>query len=428
MKRFTEASLCHIYLVLEQSKCLTSPGIERTVPREAKANRGQWATEPQLVQAQSGSSAEKPDDLSRAVYGILGIPLDVIEIGALLERIDMAVAGQAPFLLSTPNVNFLMMGRADPEFRESLLLSDLCPVDGMPLVWIARLLGVPVRGRLSGSDIFDALRARRDRDQKLKVFLFGGSGSVADSVAKSINAQPGGLLCVGALNPGFGSVAELSSAAMLNEINTTAADLLTVFLSARKAQGWLLQNHHRIRAPFRAQFGATINVQAGVVKRAPLMVQRLGFEWLWRVKEEPYLWRRYLKDGLSLLHMCATRVVPLSMGRIWQSLVGRDQRQTLKITQSTHMTSLTLTVSGAAIERHIDAAITCFRAALAAQTMIVIDLSQTSAIDQRFFGLLLMLRKQLAQRGDRLTFSGTTSRTRKLFRMNGFEFLLDPTR
>ena len=397
------------------------------MPREAQANRGQWATEPQFGQAQSCSSAEKPDDLSRAVYGILGIPLDVIEIGGLLERIDLAVADQAPFLLSTPNVNFLMMGRADPEFRESLLLSDLCPVDGMPLVWIARLLGVPVRCRLSGSDIFDALRARRDRDQKLKVFLFGGSGGVADRVAKSINTQPGGLLCVGALNPGFGSVAELSSAVTLNEINTTCADLLTVFLSARKAQGWLLQNHHRIRAPFRAQFGATINVQAGVVKRAPLMVQRMGFEWLWRVKEEPYLWRRYLKDGLSLLHVCATQVLPLSAGRAWGSLTGRNLREGLTITSgAAHEPILSLKLAGAATERHIDAAIMCFRNALAAQKTIVIDLSHTTAVDQRFLGLLLMLRKQLVQRGDRLMFSGATRRTQKLFRMNGFEFLLDP--
>lgn len=408
-------------------RCFILPRIKPIVPREAQAHRELWATEPEVVPTQTGSLTEGRDDLSRAVYGILGIPLDVIEMGALLERIDMAVADQAPFLLSTPNVNFLMMGRADPEFRELLLLSDLCPVDGMPLVWIARLLGVPVRGRLSGADIFDALRARPDRDQKLKVFLFGGSGSVADSVAKSINAQPGGLRCVGALNPGFGSVTELSSAATLNEINTTCADLLTVFLSARKAQGWLLQNHHRIRAPFRAQFGATINVQAGVVKRAPLMVQRIGFEWLWRVKEEPYLWRRYFKDGLSLLHVCATQVLPLSIGRVWRSLTGHDLREGLRITQgSASETSLTLMLSGAATERHIGAAIMCFRNALATQKAIVIDLSQTSAIDQRFLGLLLMLRKQLVQRGDRLTFSGATRRTRMLFRMNGFEFLLDP--
>ena len=120
-------------------------------------------------------------------------------------------------------------------------------------------------------------------------------------------------------------------------------------------------------------------------------------------------------------------MLPLSIGRVCRSLSGRDQREGLTITRgAAHEPILSLKLAGAATERHIDAAIMCFRNALAAQKAIVIDLSQTSAIDQRFFGLLLMLRKQLVQRGDRLTFSGATLRTRKLFRINGFEFLLDP--
>src|ERR1700738_693278 len=137
------------------------------------------------------------DDLSRNVFGVLGIPLDALELEALLERIDTAVRFRTPYLLSTPNVNFLMTSRSDEEFRESLLRSDLCPVDGMPLVWIARLLGVPIQRRLSGSDIFDALRSRHYVGHKLKVFLFGGSDGIADSVSESLNAEAGGMACGG---------------------------------------------------------------------------------------------------------------------------------------------------------------------------------------------------------------------------------------
>src|SRR5258705_11874692 len=84
--------------------------------------------------------------------------------------------------LSTPNVNFLMMSRSDEEFRESLLMSDFCPVDGMPLVWIARLLGIPIRERGSGSDIFDALRSREALNRRLSVFLFVGADGVAENL------------------------------------------------------------------------------------------------------------------------------------------------------------------------------------------------------------------------------------------------------
>jgi len=203
------------------------------------------------------------DDLSREVFGVLGMPLDALDLPAVLRRIDSAVDARAPFWLSTPNVNFLMMSRSDDEFRESLLMSDFCPVDGMPLVWIARLLGIPIRERVSGSDIFDALRSREVHDRRLSVFLFGGAEGVAENLRHTLNVEEGGLACVGMLNPGFGSISEMSSSPILQSINSSEAALLAVFLSAKKAQGWLLRNHDRLEVPFRAQL-----VQPSIGRRA----------------------------------------------------------------------------------------------------------------------------------------------------------------
>jgi N-acetylglucosaminyldiphosphoundecaprenol N-acetyl-beta-D-mannosaminyltransferase len=98
-----------------------------------------------------------PDDLSRETYCILGIPIDAIEMPAVLRTIDAAAESGKPFVLSTPNLNFLVTSQTDPEFRESVLLSDLCSPDGMPIIWIARLLGIPIKRRVAGSDIFPAL-------------------------------------------------------------------------------------------------------------------------------------------------------------------------------------------------------------------------------------------------------------------------------
>src|SRR5437588_5357681 len=165
------------------------------------------------------------DDLSRKVFGVLGLPLDVLGLADLLQRIDDVVGARTPFLLSTPNVNFLMMSRCEPGFRESLLMSDLCPVDGMPLVWIARLLGIPLRERLSGSDIFQALKSRTVA-RKLTAFFFGGSDGVASTVSKKLNQEAGGMKCVGVLNPGFRSVDDMSSDAVMQSINSSNADLL----------------------------------------------------------------------------------------------------------------------------------------------------------------------------------------------------------
>ena len=364
----------------------------------------------------------RPDDLSREVFGLLGIPLDAVDLETVLRCIDASVDARAPFWLSTPNVNFLMMSRSEEAFRESLLMSDCCPADGMPLVWIARLLGVPIPKRVSGSDIFQALRLRAAPKRRLNVFLFGGAEGVAEKVCHTLNHEVGGLACVGVLNPGFGSTAEMSSGPMLKGINSSGADLLTVFLSARKAQAWLLRNYDHLEVPFRAQFGATINLQAGSVKRAPMWIQKLGFEWLWRIKEEPYLWRRYWNDGVGLLSVMVTCVLPLFGRNLFGRFTGPPG--VLTIDSSENSQSSLIKLSGAATSCHIAAAITCFRGALEANKAIVIDLSKISRIDPRFFGLLLMLRKRAIRQGVGLEFTNATAGLRKAFRLNGFEFLL----
>jgi N-acetylglucosaminyldiphosphoundecaprenol N-acetyl-beta-D-mannosaminyltransferase len=366
------------------------------------------------------------DGLSREVYGVLGMPIDALDRGEVVNRVTSAANAGRSLLLSTPNVNFLVVSQRDLVFRESLLRSDLCSADGMPIVWLARLLGVPIPERVSGSDIFDVLRSSGSSDKPFKVFLFGGSDGVAATVSAMLNAQATGMQCVGWLNPGFGAVEEMSSSKIIQAINESGADLLAVFLSATKAQSWLLRNHASLNIPVRAQLGATINYQAGAVQRAPVILQRLGFEWLWRIKEEPYLWRRYLWDGLALSLMITTRVLPITLNRCWHRLLLRSRKEELLV-RRVHRETILIRLIGYATAMNVAPAILAFRNALADKRDITIDLSETRLIDSRFFGLLLMLRKEAEQNGIELKLTAISSAIRRSFRLNGFEFLLDPS-
>src|SRR5207249_9925712 len=156
-------------------------------------------------------------------------------------------------------------GRRDMDLRESLLRSALCPADGMPLVWIAKLTGVPIKQRVAGSDIFEVLKAVRNPARRLKLYLFGGGDGAGAAAATALNAKPCGWRCVGRMNPGFGSVDTMSTKEIIDEINGSNADFLAVALSATKGQAWLLQNHHRLRVPIRAHLGATVNFLGGTV-------------------------------------------------------------------------------------------------------------------------------------------------------------------
>ena len=270
-----------------------------------------------------GSGLSRSDDLSRDVYGVLGIPIDAVNLNGAVERIGEAICQDAPYLVSTPNLNFLVSSQHDSEFRESLLRSDLCPVDGVPIVWISRLLGIPITMRVAGSDIFDRLKL--EKRSSVKMFLFGGPEGVAEAASRVLNAQSSGITCVGSLYPGYGSIEEMSSDTVIDAINASGARFLVTSLGAQKGQSWLLHNHHRLRLPVRSHLGAAINFQAGLLRRAPLFVRRFGFEWLWRIKEEPYLWRRYLQDAVVLLRLMVTSVLPLTLGVVWRYCAGPDK-------------------------------------------------------------------------------------------------------
>jgi len=370
---------------------------------------------------------EPPSDLSRSVYCILGMPIDAIDMATIVRRIEAAAATRATFLISTPNLNFLVSSLTDPEFRESVLDSDLCSPDGTPIVWIARLLGLPIKERAAGSDLLNHLQASGSGRRRLTVFLFGGAKGVAAAAAKTLNAGLGSLNCVGIMDPGFCEVSEMSQDHIIDMVNSSGADFLSVSLGAKKGQLWLHRNHARLTVPVRAHLGAAINFQAGIVQRAPPRVRALGLEWLWRIKEEPYLWRRYWKDGFVLLRLLFTRVLPLVIATQWYRLKPQQlQIEDFSIESRSIDRSIIISLNGAATERRIQKGIACFREALRAKQNIIIDLSKTDFIDARFFGLMLMLRKQLRHRGAKLTFVGVSPSIGRMFRLNELGFLLTP--
>jgi N-acetylglucosaminyldiphosphoundecaprenol N-acetyl-beta-D-mannosaminyltransferase len=362
-----------------------------------------------------------PDDLSREVYCILGIPVDAIGIQAVLRRIRSAAAARTPFLFSTPNLNFLVISQSDRDFRQSLILSDLCTADGVPIIWFAWLAGIPIKNRIAGSDVFDALKAEFGAARPLETFLFGGPDGAAEAASRALNDQPSGLHCSGWLYPGFGSAEEMSRDDIIDNINSSNADFLVVSLGAQKGQLWLLLNHDHLLIPVRAHLGASLNFQAGTVRRAPSFMRRLGLEWLWRIKEEPHLWRRYWNDGRVLLRLLFTHVLPLAFWMCWLRL-RHDRGEDLVIAQAHGCETITLSLSGPADARHVDKAIFALKEAIATGKRIALDFSKTRTIDARFLGLLLMLNKTLNKTGAAPIFVGLSPELETIFRLNGLDF------
>jgi N-acetylglucosaminyldiphosphoundecaprenol N-acetyl-beta-D-mannosaminyltransferase len=376
---------------------------------------------PNAVRNDSVLNGINPDDLSRDVYCILGVPIDAIGMAEVLARIRTAAGSASPFLLSTPNLNFLIASQTDADFRESLLLSDLCPADGMPVVWIARLLGIRIGQRIPGADIFDALMADPNPTAPLKVYFFGGAEGAAAQACRALNGRSSQMRCVGWLHPGFGPVEEMSTAEIVGTINASSAHLLAVSLGAKKGQAWLLRNHNRLRVPVRAHLGAVVNFHAGWIIRAPKFMQKWGFEWLWRIAQEPSLWRRYWKDGIALATLLITRILPLAM-RIWWARFQREDGLTVTLIEQEGRVVVRL--AGMATALHADRVRIVFKAALAAGKPVAVDLSATHWVDARVLGTLLMLNKKLKSAGTAATLLPLPPRLERLFRLHGLSYLL----
>lgn len=358
---------------------------------------------------------------------MLGLPIDAVDMPTVVREIETASVTRDALFISTPNLNFLVQSQSDREFRESLLDSDLCPADGIPIVWMARLIGLPIKKRVAGSDIFDALKASERRSRPLNVFLFGGEPGAAAAAARALNRVPQGLHCVGTLDPGRGSVDEMSCENFINTVNGSNAEILAVALGARKGQLWLHRNRERLDIPVRAHLGAVINFQAGTIRRAPTLVRAWGFEWLWRIKEEPHLWRRYWHDGTVLLRLLVTRVAPLVMIQQLHRLTPKRQPSDLLTETLKCDDCVTVRLFGDATEQHIAKAVDSFQDVVINRNRIVVtDFSGVRYVDARFLGLLLMFRKQLKRKRTGFRIVGASPSIRRIFYLNELGFLLSP--
>jgi N-acetylglucosaminyldiphosphoundecaprenol N-acetyl-beta-D-mannosaminyltransferase len=272
--------------------------------------------------------------------------------------------------------------------------------------------------------MFESLKLRQAADP-IRVFLFGGEEGVAERASARLRAaDQGALLCVGTISPGFGTVEQISGQDIIDAINSSRAQFLCVSLGAQKGQAWLLRNHLSLRVPVRAHLGAVVNFQAGTIKRAPLSWQRLGLEWLWRIKQEPHLWSRYLHDGLVFIRMLLTRVVPLAWLNLLEGARGILVPPSFATSESWLSESVRVVLRGRARAQDLDEARMCFERVVASGKSAILDCSQLRFADARFLGLLLMLRKQIQSRGLSFEILGVKGRVARIFRLNGIQFLL----
>jgi N-acetylglucosaminyldiphosphoundecaprenol N-acetyl-beta-D-mannosaminyltransferase len=337
------------------------------------------------------------------------------------QRILACIGESRRCNLVTPNASFLRLSRSDPEFRDAALGSDLSVIDGMPLVWLARMLGIAVPDRVCGSDLGAALMAHPGG--QFNAFFFGATPELGQHLRKRFDERPCSLQCAGVLSPGFGSVNTMSEGRIFDTINQAHPDLLIVSIGARKGVVWLNRNEHRLTMPIVCNLGATINFMAGTVKRAPAFFRRHGLEWLWRIKEEPTLYTRYARDLATLMSVLVGQVLPCLLQAAFRKPSATDVAQAQLRHHRWGATEI-LEFAGAWTKDNLAPVRAALTAATRKASDLVIVLDDVTFVDAAFLGQILLAYgyQRRIHRGFRL--KASSRRIRSLLRLHGCGYLL----
>lgn len=361
-------------------------------------------------------------DFGRQVFCLFGLPFDAVGMDEAVRRLRQAARRRTRCFLSTPNLNFVRTAQTDAAFRDSVLNSDLSVADGMPLVWAARLLRIPLPERVAGSALFERLRENDGRP--IEVFFFGAPDGVAERAASRLNATSSGLHCAGFDSPGFGTVDDMSGAERIARINASGAEFVVVSLGACKGQAWIERNRDRLQAPLISHLGAVVNFVAGNVTRAPRWMQRSGMEWLWRIKEEPALWRRYAADAAALASLLVRQVLPYAL-HVRLRAPTPAQLAAARLLIGREAQWLTLELRGAWAEANA-AALRAALTRLASEAAAVdVDLGAVTHVDAAVVALLTLLRAHCVRRDLGFRIRSTSPSVRRVFRLCGASYALE---
>ncbi|MCX6021158.1 MAG: WecB/TagA/CpsF family glycosyltransferase [Chloroflexi bacterium] len=222
---------------------------------------------------------------------ILGVRVDNVSRDEALALLDRFAASGQPHHVVTVNPEFVMQAQEHPAFRAVLEQADLALADGVGLMWAARLQRRPLRARLPGVDLLVDIAGMAER-RGYRLFLLGGGPSVADTVAARLRARYPDVQIVGTYG---GSPDPAETAGILARVRAAQPHFLFVAYGSPAQDIWIAEHRAALGPVVAMGVGGSFNYLAGVARRAPAWMRRLGLEWLHRLGREPWRWRRMLR-------------------------------------------------------------------------------------------------------------------------------------
>lgn len=223
---------------------------------------------------------------------IINSPVTALPFAQQIEFISSWARERVSRFVCVANTHMLIEAHWNSDFDRVLGAADLVTPDGMPLVWMMKLLGEPYQNRVAGMDIFLAL-CQKAIEQDVSIFFVGSQQDILEKIRLRLQVEFPSLSIAGMEPLPFRPLTREEDVALIRKINQSAAGLVFVSLGCPKQEYWMASHKGQIQAVMLG-LGGIFPIYAGIQKRAPRWARESGLEWLYRLLQEPRrLWKRY---------------------------------------------------------------------------------------------------------------------------------------
>jgi len=246
----------------------------------------------------------------RTKFRVLGVGVNAVQIPDVVAQMECWISERSTcHFIAVTDMHSITEAHHERSFKHVLNSADMVVPDGMPLVWLGRWQGCPLKRRVYGPELMHSFC--QETTSKYRHFFYGGGPGVPTLLANTLQEKYG-IDVAGSYSPPFRMLSKEEDQEVVALINAAKPDVLWVGLGAPKQEYWMYEHRPRLRVPVLIGVGAAFDFNIGRVRQAPRWMREHGLEWLFRLLQEPRrLRRRYLIHGPEFVFNVAAEMLLL---------------------------------------------------------------------------------------------------------------------
>jgi N-acetylglucosaminyldiphosphoundecaprenol N-acetyl-beta-D-mannosaminyltransferase len=348
---------------------------------------------PCKAQVQEGRANRAPGSQQKTgdTVALFGMPITNVNMTEAVARVEEYILSGRTHQIATANLDFARNSLRDPYLHRIICECSMVLPDGAPMLWASRMFSAPLRERVTGVDLIPEL-ARLSEQKGYGIYLLGSSETSSQAAAKILHERFPGMKLVGRYCPPVAPLHEMNHDDLLRRIHEARPRIILVGFGNPKQEIWIHRHKDRFPPSVVIGIGGSLDMIAGKLRRAPLWVQKLQLEWLFRMAQEPFrLLPRYVNDALALL-----KHLPLGLAANRMQPFERRQRgSAVDVRLGVRVFATPGKMGGRASALLVQEA----RAAAKAGETLVIDMTATLRVEAEGLGGLLEARRLMLDEG-----------------------------